>query len=130
MARAGFPDRKKAQIKKPIGRGMYPRRSSAHKRVPMSLDDMLDVVELVNLNLVDKKLELPSTVNPRVRHIAVKVIELSQDEKTKPQANAMLARLNHQIVQENRKTSDPAEGDILYKKLMKGLVNPQYRKSI
>jgi hypothetical protein len=130
MTRAGFGERKKMQTKKPVVRGMYPRRSSVRKREPMSLDEMLDVVELVNLNIVDNNKQLSPTVNPRVRHFAVKVIELSQDEKTKPQANAMLAKLNHQIVQENRKTSDPAEGEILYHKLMKGLTNPPYRKSI
>lgn len=95
------------------------RRSAVNKNPSLSLDDMLDVIEIVNHKIDMRGLPSHQEFNNIVLNYANKIVALSQNEKTKPRANAMIRQLNRRIVHENMKTSDPIEGKHLYNALMK-----------
>lgn len=112
-----------------------PRKSAGHlakrhKKIEMSLDEMLDIIELVESRKLNND-ELNHVVRtPAVNRYVNKVISLYKNEDTKPQADAMISRLNKKILFENIKTSDIEAGNTLYAKLMTGTLTPKNNKMV
>ncbi len=89
-----------------------------HRSHPLSLNELLDIIAIVEQHQKRRGFHLPRRHSIRAKQMAKKIIKMRKNEETKEQADHLLSCINRKIVQENRRTSNPVEGELLYNKLM------------
>ena len=90
-----------------------------HRSYSLSLNELLDIITMVEQRQKHRRFHFPHRHSVRAKLMAKKIIKLQKNEGTKEQAEQLLGRINRKIVQENKKTSNPEEGELLYNKLMR-----------
>lgn len=98
--------------KAPIKRGKYMGRLIAS----MDLDEMLEASRIVDMGFRGEK--IPFVKSPKVQKYVGTVLQLNKRTSTKSVAKKIQQDLTVQIVERNRKTTNPAKAKSLYHALM------------
>lgn len=82
----------------------------------MDLDEMLEASQVIEMGIKGEK--APIIKSHKAQQYAGVVLQLNKESDTKPMAEKMMSDLNRQIIQVNRKTTNPAKSRRLYRELM------------
>lgn len=82
----------------------------------MDLDEMLEASKVIEMGIKGEK--IPEVKSSKAEQYAGTMLRLNGKNDTKPMAEKMKNDLNAQIIKINKKTTDAAESERLYRELM------------